>query len=189
MKVFNSHTSLFSFIFAVNLVAAIPGKLAGKELISPLPTAAAISPSYITETWAQTDAFVLCQFEAPAPTIQSAITLQSIFTILPVPTSYPATVVETVISEWTLAYHNYYNTDGSNDGISIRTDTSTLPPTTTVLLSAPDPTPFVTPPVTVTYQWCGNNTITKNTSTFTMTACGAIECHSTYTGDLFGMIP
>lgn len=184
----NFRASLVALVSALNLTTASPKYLAANDSIAPQTTAVVADPSNITQIWATTFFFVSCGFFAPAPTLYSTIAITTLTTIQPVATAYPATIVQTVISNETNAEHRY-SSAGESDWFSISSGVSTLAPRTTVLLAAPEPTPFVTPKAIGSVCSCPAQTHYNNFTTDIWPLCTTIWCClSTESGDLFGLL-
>jgi hypothetical protein len=170
----NSHRySVIFLFFAIILITAITGNPVVSELTIPQPSAAIEAPLFITQVWSTTTFFVTCGFFAPAATLMSSITKSTVTTIQPVVTSYPATVLETVISKWTLEYQAYFS-DPKSDYSSTDSGIYTNPPRTTILLAPPTITPPVDGPVT------GSACACPLQISHSITPCGNMCCPRTW---------
>ena len=177
MTSFNRILSAFALFFIINLTTAIPGLYEISEISFPPATEATAAPSYITQVRSSTEFGGACGQEAPAATLLLSITISTITTIQPVVTTYPATIVQTVITEWTLRYEFYYTESADT---SDRSGFETQVPTTTILLGPPNVTPAVNAPAVGTLCLCPSQTAHN------ITICGAICClHTWYPGSSF----
>ncbi|KAE9364836.1 hypothetical protein N431DRAFT_474403 [Stipitochalara longipes BDJ] len=172
MNFLNPKLSSLAIFFTINLITALPGPHEISEIAVPQGTGAVEAPSYITQIWSSTEFAGTCGQEAPAPTLLLSIGISTVTTIQPAVTTYPATILETVITKWTVEYDFYY-TESSHP--SIRSGITTQLPTTTVLLGPPNITPAFRTPATGTLCGCPLQTALN------ITPCGAICClHTTY---------
>lgn len=131
-------------------------------------------PSIITQIHSTTLIFVTCGFFAPAPTALFSITTSTITTLIPAVTSYPATVLETLIREITWEYR-YYNSDPTSDMTSFASGIYTDAPVTTVL-GGPMASGAIKGDGTVTGIVCE----CREQPAHTLTPCGAQCCVSTW---------
>jgi hypothetical protein len=172
MNLLNHKFLILILCFAVNLTTTLPGTVAIRETTVPLMTADVAAPLFITQIWSTTEISVVCAFEAPAPTVLSEITGTTITTIIPAATSYPATVVLTVISQVSLEYQFYYS-NPDPPFTSSESSVYTAVPTTTVLLAPPSITLAANAtraPVTGSVCSCLLNTARS------FTPCGLLWC-------------
>lgn len=166
---------LFSCKIAVLILIFTRSTAAIDLVIGKIPnfqTTVAASPLFITQIRSTTEFFVTCNVFGPGATLLSEITTSTITTIQPVVTSYPATVLETVISKVILENHFYYS-NPSDDTISITSGFYTQQPTMTVVTAPPNIGPAAASPLTGSVCGC---TLQPAHS---ITPCGAMCCIST----------
>jgi hypothetical protein len=132
MNLFDLQFAGFLLVSSISSATAQPGTPEVSRAPPPISTISGLS--FITKIWSTTETYV----NYPGfvgPTILSSITTSTVSTIEPVVTSYPATVLDTVISSVTWEYQYYYS-DGTNL-TSITSGVYTKPLVTAVLSTAP----------------------------------------------------
>jgi len=167
----NQNLSALLLFSAISPATAFAGADEISEISVPQAAGAIATPSFLTQIWSSTAFGGTCGNEAPEPTLLLSITFSTVTTIQPVVTTYPATILQTIITEWTLRY-DFYFTESS--GTSDRSGFETQLPTTTVLSGPPNVTSAVNTPAIGILCWCPLQ------PDHNITPCGAICCSHTW---------
>jgi hypothetical protein len=177
MNLLNMRISKLVFFLTISLATAVPDSHDSSEIAVPEATGSIAALSFMTQISSSAEFGGTCELEAPGATLLLLITVSTVTTIQPAVTSYPTTILQTVITEWTVRFDFYYT---EAPYTSFRSGIESQPPTTTVLLGPPSITAPFNAPVTGTLCWCSLQ------PAHNITPCGAMCCiHTLYPTDLF----